>query len=69
MTVIIVNPATSLPAALQLIATALFGIGAAPAPPGEGRADMRGPFGRQLDCRRIQRTAASIATATNSSAR
>ncbi len=69
MTVIILNLAMSLPAALVLMATALFGIGTAPGPSGEGRADWRGPFGRHLDFGRIQRTAASIATATNSSAR
>jgi hypothetical protein len=70
MTVIVLNLAMSLPAALVLIATALFVIRAAPDPPGEeGGADRRGPFGRLLEYRKVQRTAASIATATNSSAR
>jgi hypothetical protein len=68
-TVIVLNLAVSLPAALVLIATALLMIPKAPVLPGEGRADWRGPVGRDLDGHRIQRTAASIATATNSSAR
>ena len=65
MTVIVLNLAMSLPAALVLMATVLLVIRGEPDPPREERrADWRGPFGRQL-----QRTAASIATATNSSAR
>jgi hypothetical protein len=70
MTVIILNLAMSLPALVALIAAALLVLRLCPENPGrEGRADWRGPFGRRLDGRRIQCTAASIATATNSSAR
>ena len=68
-TVLVLNLAMSLPAALVLIVTALLVFRALPDPPEEGRADWRGLFGRGLDARRVQRTAASIATATNSSAR
>jgi len=70
-TVIILNLAMSLPALVVLIAAAAVVLRPGPDPPGEeGRADWRGPSGRYLDRRRqIQRTAASIATATNSSAR
>ena len=70
MTVIMLNLAMSLPAALALMATAPSVLRTAPDPSTEvGRADWRGPFGRHLGCHRVQRTAASIATATNSSAR
>ena len=70
MTVIILNLAMSLPAVGVLIVTAILVWRLCPAGPSEeGRADWRGPFGRHLDGRRIQRTVASIATATNSSAR
>lgn len=69
-TVIMLNLAMSLPAALLLIGASLFVIRTAPDPPGEeGRADWRGFFRPLQDGVLIQRTAASIATATNSSAR
>ena len=70
MTVIMLNLAMSLPAVAGLIATAVLVWRLCPPGPWqEGRADWRGPFGRHLVRHRIQRTAASIATATNSSAR
>jgi len=70
ITVIILNLAMSVPAVLVLIGTALFVLRQCPAVPGEaGRADWRGPFRRPFVGRPRQRTAASIATATNSSAR
>lgn len=70
MTVIILNLAMSLPAVIVLTAAAVLVLRSRPDPPGEeGRADGRGPFGRHFEFRWIQRTAASIATATNSSAR
>ncbi len=70
MTVIILNLAMSLPAVAALLATGMLVWRLCPAGPSEeGRADGRGPFGRHPDSRRVQRTAASIATATNSSAR
>jgi hypothetical protein len=69
-TVIILNLALSVLIALVLAATALFVLRIRPATPGEeGRAEWRGPFRRPVADRRCQRTAASIATATNSSAR
>jgi hypothetical protein len=69
-TVIILNLAMWLPALVVLIAAAARALRPGPHPPGEeGRADWRGPFGRHLDDRQSQRTAASMATATNSSAR
>jgi hypothetical protein len=62
---IMLNLAMAVPAMLVLVATAVFVLHASPdAADEEGRADWRGPFRRQP-----QRTAASIATATNSSAR
>jgi hypothetical protein len=70
MTVIILNLAMWLPAVFVLMAAAARGMRPGPdLPIEEGRAEWRGPFDRQLDGRRVQRTAASIATATNSSAR
>ena len=61
---IMLNLAMLVPAALMLVATAVFVLRASPdAADEEGRADWRGPL------RPPQRTAASIATATNSSAR
>jgi hypothetical protein len=61
---IMLNLAMAVPAVLVLVATAVFVLRASPdAADEEGRADWRGPF------RHRQRTAASIATATNSSAR
>lgn len=69
-TVIILNLAMSVPAVLVLIATALCVLRLCPATPGEeGRADWRGPFRRPFAGGPCQRTAASIATATNSNAR
>jgi hypothetical protein len=69
-TVVMLNLAMSLPALVVLIAAAVHVLRPGPDPPGEeGRADWRGPFGRHLDGRSCQRTVASIATATNSSAR
>lgn len=68
-TAIILNLAMSLPAVVVLIAVTLLVLRTGPDSPPEGRADGRGPFGRHLAGRVIQRTAASIATATNSSAR
>jgi hypothetical protein len=69
MTVIILSLAMSVPAGLLLLATSLFAFHAMPDPPEEARADWRRPSGRHLYTGRFQRTAASIATATNSSAR
>jgi hypothetical protein len=70
MTAIILNLAMSLPAMVVLAAAAVLVLRGCPDSRGEeGRADWRGPFGRHPHERRIQRTAASIATATNSSAR
>ena len=69
MTVIILILAMSLPAVFVLIAAVPFVLWPGPAPAGEGRADWRGPFGHLADGPRIQRTAASMATAANSSAR
>jgi hypothetical protein len=69
-TVLILNLAMSLPALAVLGMTALVVLRQ---PPGsqrwEGRADWRGPLRPRIGARRCQRTAASIATATNSSAR
>ena len=65
MTVIMLNLAMSLPAVVVLIAAPVLALRLCPDTPGEeGRADWRGPFRRP-----VQRTAASTATATNSSAR
>ena len=62
---IMLNLAMAVPAMLVLVATAVFVLRASPdAADEEGRADWRGPFRA-----RLQRTPASIATATNSSAR
>lgn len=62
---IMLNLAMAVPAVLVLVATAVFVLHASPdASDEEGRADRRGPFRPGP-----QRTAASIATATNSSAR
>ncbi|HET6864751.1 MAG TPA: hypothetical protein VFH80_02470 [Solirubrobacteraceae bacterium] len=62
---IMLNLAMAVPAVLVLVATAVFVLRASSdAADEEGRADWRGPFRH-----RLQRTAASIATATNSSAR
>ncbi len=70
MTVVILNLAMSQPAAVVLIAAGVLVWRLCPDSLGEeGRADWRGPFGRYAEDRRFQRTAASIATATNSSAR
>jgi hypothetical protein len=71
MAVIMLNLAMSLPALCVLIGVALVVLRPGPDPPSEeGRADRRGPFRRRLeDGSPVQRTAASIATATNSSAR
>ena len=73
MTVIILNLAMSLPAVLVQIGAPMLVLRACPETPGEeGRADYdwRGPSRRPLAARLlVQRTAASIATATNSSAR
>ena len=73
MTVIILNLAMSLPAVMVLIGAAMLVLRSCPETPGEeGRADSdwRGPFRRRLAAwLPVQRTAASIATATNSSAR
>lgn len=70
MTVIVLNLAMALPAAAILIVAGVLVQRLCPDPPGEeGRADWRGPSGRHSNGRLIQRTAASIATATNSSAR
>lgn len=67
---LIVNLAMSLPAAVVLIAAGLLVRRLYPdSLSEEGRADWRGPFGRYAEDRRFQRTAASIATATKSSAR
>ena len=69
-TVILLNLAMSVPAAAIFVTVALLMPHLWPGNPGgEGRADWRGPSHRHLPCPRIQRTAASIATATNSSAR
>ena len=70
MTPIILNLAMSLPAPVVLMVTAAQVLRPGPVPPGEeGRADRGGPFGRHFGGRRRQRTVASMATATNSSAR
>lgn len=70
VTVIMLNLAMSLPAVAVLMATWLIVLRPGPDPRDEeGRADWRGLFRPLLDDRLIQRTAASIATATNSSAR
>lgn len=62
---IMLNLAMAVPALLVLVATAVFVLRASSdAADEEGRADSRGPFRGPT-----QRTAASIATATNSSAR
>lgn len=69
-TVIMLNVAMSLPAVVVLSTAAVLVLRQGPEThEEEGRADWRGPFGRHPDERRNQRTAASIATATNSSAR
>jgi hypothetical protein len=69
-TVLVLNMAMSVPAVLVLMVTALFVLRLGPAPAGgEGRAGWRGPLRRPFAGRLRQRTAASIATATNSSAR
>jgi hypothetical protein len=68
--VIMLNLAMAVPAVLVLVATAVLVRLSSPDEGDEGgRADWRGPFRRPVPCPRIQRTAASIATATNSSAR
>ena len=68
-TAIMLNLAMAVPAMLVLVATAVFVLHASPdAADEEGRADWRGPFRRRPEMG-SQRTAASIATATNSSAR
>ena len=73
MTAMILNLTRSLPALAVLIAAAAHVLRPGPDPRGEeGRADWRGPFARHLDRRRDpgpQRSVASMATATNSSAR
>jgi hypothetical protein len=70
MTVILLNLAMSLPAALAFLVLVLLVLRPWLGTPGEeGRADWRGPSRRPVSCRPDQRTAASIATATNSSAR
>ena len=61
---IMLNLAMAVPALLVLVATAVLVLRSSDAADEEGRADGRGPS-RRLP----QRTAASIATATNSSAR
>lgn len=72
---IMLNLAMAVPATLVLVATAVFVLRASPdAADEEGRADWRGPFRRSQPRAGgfplgSQRTAASIATATNSSAR
>ncbi len=67
---IVLSLAMSVPAAVVLVLTAVLALRPWPETPGEeGRASWRGPFGRPLPWRLPQRTAASIATATNSSAR
>jgi hypothetical protein len=69
-TVILLNLAMSVPAALVLLMLVLVALRPRPGMPGEeGRADWRGPPRRRLWIGPSQRTAASIATATNSSAR
>ena len=66
--VILLNLAISVPAALVFLM--LVPLVLRPGTPGEeGRADWRGPSRRRLWIGPSQRTAASIATATNSSAR
>jgi len=68
--VIMLNLAMALPATLVLVATAVLLSRSSPdEAEEEGRADGRGPFRRRLASNGSQRTAASIATATNSSAR
>lgn len=69
-TAIILNLAMSLPAVGVLVVTALLVLRPAPGSSDEeGRADWRGPSRPSLSRPAVQRTAASIATATNSSAR
>jgi hypothetical protein len=69
-TVLILNLAMSLRALAVLGITALVILRQSPGSQGgEGRADWRGPFRPRIAARRCQRTDASIATATNSSAR
>lgn len=63
-TAIMLNLAMAVPALLVLVATAVLVLRSPDAAGEEGRADGRGPSARLP-----QRTAASIATATNSSAR
>jgi hypothetical protein len=68
-TAIILDLAMALPATLVLLATAVLVLHSSPdVGDEEGRADWRGPF-RHRPWIGPQRTAASIATATNSSAR
>jgi hypothetical protein len=70
--VIVLNLAMALPAAAMLLATAVLVRAWPDNPGGEGRADWRGPSGPRragVGSGLLQRTAASIATATNSSAR
>jgi hypothetical protein len=69
-TILILNLAMSLPALAVVGITLRFVLRPWPGPSnGEGRADWRGPFRGRLAWSPAQRTAASIATATNSSAR
>lgn len=71
-TAIILNLAMSLPAVVVLSVTAVLVLRTGPEKPDqEGRADWRGPSRRYLPfaSAESQRRAASLATATNSSAR
>jgi hypothetical protein len=70
MTVILLNLAMSVPAALVFLVLVLLVLRPRPGiADEEGRADWRGPPRRRLWIGPSQCTAASIATATNSSAR
>jgi hypothetical protein len=70
MTVILLNLAMSVPAVLVFLVLMRFVLRPWPGTPSEeGRAEGRGPSRCRLWIGPSQRTAASIATATNSSAR